>query len=316
MLFCFCLVFCVILLVFSSVTHFLCSNTSHFGCSVCRSAFLFELFFCIAAMFDDFRDGQSADGKGIGKESNGTKRARTDPPDARTWLRVYETLPAQLLNAYGIARHVSMSDEEVWGELVKPLKSGAVWMTEYAAKSAERRGVGINRFLMAVLNWLLQQRTDDYKRRNKYVLNPKIYEELYTEIEEIYPAMEYCLAPKMKAAKSGANVLRQSADVREASTVKDKSHLDKYAKQIYEWMNQTTSRVRMLLNFQSDGGLPYGAATYHRATQCFILHGNKFHDGVGNAVCLLEFQEAIQVRHRIGSPGITAGGEGVRDDYA
>ena len=267
-------------------------------------------------MFDDFCDGQTADGKGIGKKSDGSKRPRMETPVSRTWLRAYETLPAQLLNAYGIARHVRMTDEEVWGELVKPLNTGAVWMTEYASKTAERRGVGINRFMMAVLNWLSHQRTDEVKKRNKYVLSPKICEDVYAEIEEIYPALEYCLAPKKQAEKSGASVLRQSVDVRDASTAKDTSQLDKYAKQIYEWMNQTTSRVRMLLNFQSDGGLPYGAATYHRAIQCFILYGNKFHDGNGNGVCLQEFQEAIQVRHRIGSPGITAGGEGVRDDYA
>ena len=267
-------------------------------------------------MFDDFGDGQTADGKGIGKKSDGSKRPRMETPVSRTWLRAYETLPAQLLNAYGIARHVQLTDEEVWDELVKPLKTGAVYMTEYASVLPERRGVAINRFLMAVLNFLSHQRTEEIKKKNKYVLNPKICEDVYAEIEEIYPALQYCLAPKKQADKSGANVLRQSADTRDVSSVKEQSMLDKYAKQIYEWMTKRTSRIRMLMNFQSEGGLPYGSSVHHRATQCFIAFGNKHHDGNGNEVSLKEFQEAIQVRHRIGSPGIRAGGEGVRDEYA
>ena len=55
-------------------------------------------------MFDDFGTGEKADGKGIGKGSDENKRARIETPPTRTWLRSYETLPPQLLNAYGMAR--------------------------------------------------------------------------------------------------------------------------------------------------------------------------------------------------------------------
>ena len=266
-------------------------------------------------MFDDFGEGQAADGKGIGKVSDVSKKPRLEPPGSRTYLRAYETLPAQLLNAYGMARYEQLTDEEVWGELVKPLKTGAVYMTEYASVLAERRGVAINRMLLAVLNYLAYQRSDAIKKKNEYVLNQKICKDLYAEIDQIYPALEYCLAPKKQADKSGASVLRQSADTRDDSSKKDPSTLDKYANQIYEWMGQKTSRIRMLMSFQGAGGLPYGSSVHHRATQCFIAYGNKLHDGKGNEVSLKEFQEAIQVRHRIGSAGVSAGGEGLRDDF-
>ena len=35
----------------------------------------------------------------------------------RPWLKVYETLPPQLLNAYGEAKYARMAGEKVWGEL-------------------------------------------------------------------------------------------------------------------------------------------------------------------------------------------------------
>ena len=51
----------------------------------------------------------------------------------REWLKVFETLPPQMLNAYGPAKFAKMNDEAVWKALCEPLKSGAVWMTECAS---------------------------------------------------------------------------------------------------------------------------------------------------------------------------------------
>ena len=135
------------------------------------------------------------------------------------------------------------------------------------------------------------------------------------EIEAIFPSLEYCLAPKKQSHNSGSSVLRQAAQTEETSSSKDVSSLDKHAKAIYEWMAQKTSRIRMLMSYQGAGGLPYVASVHHRATQCFVLYGNKHHDGTGTAVSLQEFQAAIQSRHRIGSAGISPGGDGQNEDF-
>ena len=69
----------------------------------------------------------------------------------RKWLKVFETPPVQMLNAYGEAKYAKMSDPLVWEQLSKPLKTGAEYMTELCSTEPERRGVGINRFLHAVI---------------------------------------------------------------------------------------------------------------------------------------------------------------------
>ena len=90
---------------------------------------------------------------------------------------------------------------------------------------------------------------------------------------------------------------------------KDPAELDKYAKEIYDWIKSTSSRIRMLMSYQGAGGLPYGASVHHRATHCFIVCGNKYHDGDGDSVSLTEFHEAIKSRHRLGSHGIGHSGD-------
>ena len=42
----------------------------------------------------------------------------------REWLKVYETLPAQLLNVYGEAKYGGMADKAVWEHLNKPFTVG------------------------------------------------------------------------------------------------------------------------------------------------------------------------------------------------
>ena len=66
-----------------------------------------------------FRDKKAAD--------TGVSLKRKAPVEGeREWLRVYETLPAQLLNAYGAASFTTMDPEEVWKEMNKPLKTGSI----------------------------------------------------------------------------------------------------------------------------------------------------------------------------------------------
>ena len=242
--------------------------------------------------------------KRIGTESEGTER---------TYLRIYETLPCQLLNAYGMAKYPKLSDSAAWAGMCEPLKSGAMYMTEYASPEAERRGIAVNRFLQCVLEFCLYQKTAEVEKQNKSIMQEKIRKELYEEIERILPAIEYCLAPKKPYAKKGASMLRSAAGPPNTPEVKakDPQQLDEYAKALYEWMDtQRVSRIRMMLQWQGGGGLPYVASVHHRATQCFRYEGNSKHEAAGKSakgVSLEEWQEAVKERHRVGCSGIDEG---------
>ena len=64
------------------------------------------------------------------------KKPRKETPsgEPRPWLRVYETCPAQLLNAYGMSKVVMMPDDKVCDALTRPLATGATYGTELASK--------------------------------------------------------------------------------------------------------------------------------------------------------------------------------------
>ena len=94
-------------------------------------------------------------------------------------LRVYETMPAQLLNAYGMAAFSTMEKEKVWEEVNKPLKTGAKYMTELCSAEEERRGVGINRFLQVLVEYLKYQKTEGMMKQNKFVLKEEIHTQLF-----------------------------------------------------------------------------------------------------------------------------------------
>ena len=85
------------------------------------------------------------------------KKLKTEVSEQRTYLRVYETLPTQMLSAYGAAAYTGLEEKEIWGHLVKPQKTGAAFLTEYASKGDERRGVAINRRLLPVLHFCRHQ---------------------------------------------------------------------------------------------------------------------------------------------------------------
>ena len=141
-------------------------------------------------------------------ETNGSKGAAKGMK--RTWLKAFETPPPQMLSAYGLAKYVAMSDEEVWGNVIQPLKSGAEYMTEYASKDAERRGTGITRWLKSLSDYLQYQRTAEQKK-NAFILKENVYNAFYAEIDLIQPSVEYCLVPKKVVAATGAASLRSSA---------------------------------------------------------------------------------------------------------
>ena len=83
--------------------------------------------------------------------------------------------------------------------------------------------------------------------------------------------------------------------------------LDKHAQVLYEWLDtERVSRIRMMIQWQGAGGLPYVASTHHRATQCFRYLGNSQHNIAPRQtqITLAEWQQAIQERHRIGHSGM------------
>ena len=231
-------------------------------------------------------------------------------------LEAFETAPSQMLSTSGLARYCIMSDEEVWDGVAQPLKSGAEYMTEYASKEVERRGIGINRWLKSLYDYLEYQRTDEQKKKNKFIVKENVYDMFYAEIDKILPSVEYCLAPKKAAVVSGAASLRSSAAPAQAPvSMRTSTELDRHAEVLFKFVDPTqVSRIRMMLNFQGGGGLPYCASVHHLVTQCFRQYGNKKHQD-DPAVSVSEFQAAIKERHRIGDSGMHLPGTSSVDDY-
>ena len=46
------------------------------------------------------------------------RKAEPEEEGKREYLRVYETLPAQMLNAYGMAAFFRMDPQKVWGSTI------------------------------------------------------------------------------------------------------------------------------------------------------------------------------------------------------
>ena len=138
-------------------------------------------------MVDDFGNL----GAKVSEEVRKKARVMEDGGSERPWLKVYETLPPQLLNAYGEAKYTRMPDEKVWDSFSSPQKTGAKYMTELCSNEKERRGVGINRFLHAVISYVEYQQDEKVRRQNQAVLQEVKCKELYEEMEEILPSLKY-----------------------------------------------------------------------------------------------------------------------------
>ena len=224
----------------------------------------------------------------------------------RGYLKVFETGPPQLLNAYGEAKFAKTSDPDVWAAISKALPSGAMYMNEFCSAAKERRGMAANRWLHAMLLYCQYQQSDQIRAQNAFLMKPEMLKELYAEIDEMLPCLQYCLAPEKVSEKSGAAALRAAAGSSvEPPRVKEPEKLDEYAKKLYSWLDTSkVSRIRMLAHWQSAGGLSFVSSVHHRLAQCFRSHGNSLLDANVIAVSLTDFQEAIQERHRIGSRGL------------
>jgi len=247
---------------------------------------------------DDFQ----ALGEGSAKRQRmaGNKADKGEPRD---YLKVFENLPAQMLNVYGRARYDSATDATVWRHCNEPLPTGAKFMTEWCSKEDGRRGVANNRWIMPLLNWCVYQEGEEVKAKNKFIMNPTMFNELYAEFAKVMDSLEYCLAPKKDWVKKGAAGIRSSVGVAPAS-MKDPVKLKENAKILYELLDTSkVSRIRMLLHWQGSGGLSYVTSVYHRVAQVWRYHGNTFHDAsTGNEVSLAEFQDAICSRHMDETP--------------
>ena len=208
-------------------------------------------------------------------------------------------MPPQMLNAYGMAAFAKMEQEKVWEELNKPLKTGARYMTELCSSEEERRGVGINRFLQVLVEYLKYQKTESIMKQNQFILKDEIYTQLYREIDMIYDAAVFCLAGKKGYLKRGAGCLRTSVSFDQVAQ-KEPDKLKTYAQILYKWIITKQSRLRMLMQWQASGGLAYVCATHLLGVQCFISCGNLYHDGeVDKTVSLEVFQNAVVKRHEM-----------------
>ena len=252
---------------------------------------------------DDF--GELDKRVGIDEIETPTKtKAKPTKGTKRDWLKVWETAPAQMLNAQGQAKYSKMNQEQVWKELGQPQSSGAVYMTEYHSRKEERRGIATNRWLYALVLYCKYRKEVTIKKQNEGILNEKKCKELYDEIDKVLPSLEYCLAPKKVSEKKGSSSLRSSAEV-SINETKPTEELCQHAKVLYDWLSaERPSRIRMLMNWQAAGGLSFVSSVHHLCTSCFRELGNSMHDTNEAKVTCEEFQKAILSRHRLGTSGM------------
>ena len=263
---------------------------------------------CLACMVlmpaDDF--GAMDQTPGMVEPETPAKRAKTtQAPAKRDWLKVWETAPAQLLNAAGQSNYPKMSPEQVWKDLGQPQRNGAVFSTEYHSQKEERRGVAVNRWLLPVIIFCKYQKEDTTRTQNLALLNAQKCKELYDEIDRVLPSLEYCLAPKKQSDKKGVASLRSSSEVSVPES-KPTEELCKHGSILYDWLSaEKPSRIRMLMNWQAAGGLPFVASVHHLCSRLFIEVGNSMHgEGNPSGVTLEEFTNAILSRHRVGNSGV------------
>jgi hypothetical protein len=184
-----------------------------------------------------------------------------------------------------------------------------MYMTELASVERERRGVGVNRMIHAVVLFCKYQMEERTRKQNSVLLEPTKFKELYDEIDAMQPSFEYLLAPKKGKKTSGASMLRSSQEDVVPGIAKDPNILKEHGKKVYEWLSPSApSRIRMLMHWQAAGGMSFVAATHHLGCSLFRQYGGKYHDGQEEAVSLEEFQKCMIARHS--SDGMAAAAEG------
>ena len=172
----------------------------------------------------------------------------------------------------------------------------------------------------AMVHFIEHNQSELTQKANKAIFSEKIFKELNQEMLDIGPSFKYCLAPKKEyKPKDGASSLRSGgvSSVSQTTEVKTNEELDKHAAIIYKWLDtEKASRIRMVMTWQSAGGLSFVGATHHRATQCFRYVGNCKHSETKKDVSLEEFQTCVRSRHAAGSTGMERDkGGGVSVDF-
>ena len=241
-----------------------------------------------------------------------------DTPDAkkkaekgkkRAYMVIYENLPNTMMNMQGVAKYVKLTDPELWTMLCKPQKTGAIWHSEFCDPSAERRGIGMNRFLLAMKLFMEYQQEPAKRQGNDFLMRAELVSELYAEIDRVLPSIVACLAPK-KEYRGNQQSLRAAAHTPSQVLAPPDEELNRHATVIFHWLQirNNVSRVRMMLHWQSAGGLTHIAAVHHRAAQVFKYCGNHRapaeYDANTAGTTLSEFQECIRARWSSGSSGI------------
>ena len=109
--------------------------------------------------------------------------SKTDGNRKREWLKVFETLPPQMLNAYGSAKYPQLSDASVWEAFNQPQKIAAMYMTELCSQETECRGVGINRMPHALKSYCEHQLEISVGAQNQALFKDQMFQEIYAEID-------------------------------------------------------------------------------------------------------------------------------------
>ena len=162
------------------------------------------------------------------------------------------------------------------------------------------------------------QKLPEVLKQNEAVIQRQKYVELNAEIDEMLPEFKGLLTPKKEAAiHEGASVLRTGIRGASAAGAPDMQGLKANAEKMYRWLQRERSRIRMLMTWQAAGGLSFVVSAHHRATQCFVSHGNEHHEGMSTGVSLQEFQEAVVSRHSGAAAGMPVSqSQSYGDDFA
>ena len=129
---------------------------------------------------------------------------------------------------------------------------------------------------------------------NRFVMKASLFDELMTEINMVQPHLERCLAPKLSRKKEGASALRtgDGSGGGSSATPRSPTDLAASAKALYDWLGPGTSRIRMLMLFQAQGGLSFVAFSHHKCAQAFRSQGNSMHAQIhSQEVTLEDFQD-------------------------
>ena len=222
----------------------------------------------------------------------------------REYLCCHETLPQQMLNVYGPGKWGHLNEQPFWYHLNQSLPTGAKRMTELCFNDDDHRGVGINRWLMCMKSFMEYQEMQQVKDANKRMLSQDWFENMYAEIGNILPSVQYCLVsmqPDGKRKAPGYDTLRSDLVVEKVVPRRKvcTNELSKHAKVLYAWVkSHEVSYVSTLLHWQAGSGSSYVAACHQRAMKAFLQFGNSMHDSPSGAVSLEEFQNAITALHR------------------